>query len=88
MTTGLRQHSVVVLLIGGIIFSTMLSGLAFAQYLPKIDLSKGAPVDPVAEERRKEVDKEYQSKLKAIPDQPQKKVDPWANVRSPNPSPK
>jgi hypothetical protein len=88
MTTGLRQLLVVVLLIGGIIFSTMPSGSAFAQFQPKIDLSKGAPVDPVKEERRKEVDKEYQSKLKAIPDQPQKKVDPWANVRSSNPSPK
>ena len=64
MTIGLRQQAVVVLLIGGMVLSIALSGSAFAQFQPKIDLSKRPPVDPATEEKRKEVDKEYQSALK------------------------
>jgi hypothetical protein len=37
---------------------------------------------------KKRIDQEYQSTLKAIPDQPQKKVDPWAKIRSPAPAQK
>jgi hypothetical protein len=88
MTISLRQHSAVVLVISWTVLFVALNGSAFAQFKPKIDLLKGKPVDPATEAYRKEVDKEYQSKLKAIPDQPQKKVDPWGNVRSSNPSSK
>jgi hypothetical protein len=49
-----------------------------------MDMSKGQPVDPATLEERKKVDQEYQSKLKTIPDQAQKKPDPWANVRGSN----
>ena len=76
------------MLIGWIVLSIAVSGPASAQFQPKIDLSKGRPVDPATEANRKEVDKEYQSKLKTIPDHPQKKVDPWANVRNSSPSAK
>jgi hypothetical protein len=86
MIVSLRQHSVVVLLIGGIALSIALSGSAFAQI--KMDMSKGQPVDPETLEDRKKVDQEYQSKLKTIPEQPQKKSDPWANVRGSNSSQK
>jgi hypothetical protein len=44
------------------------------------------PVDPKSEAERKRIDQEYQSTLKAIPDQAQKKVDPWAKIRSPGPA--
>jgi hypothetical protein len=80
MIVSLRKHSVIALLIGGI--SIALSGSAFAQL--KMDMSKGQPVDPATLEERKKVDQEYQSKLKTIPDQPQKKSDPWGNVRGSN----
>jgi hypothetical protein len=88
MTISLRQQSVIVLVISWTALSMALGGSAFAQFQPKIDLSKDKPVDPAIEAKRKEIDNEYQSKLKAIPDKPQKKVDPWANVRSSNPSSK
>ena len=71
----------VVLVISWTILSIALSGSAFAQFQPKVNLLKDKPVDPKTEAYKKELDQEYQSKLKAIPDQPQKKVDPWANVR-------
>ena len=77
----------VVLVLSCTALSIVLSGSAFAQFQPKIDLSKGAPADPSKEAYRKEIDKEYQSKLKTIPDQPQKKADPWGNIR-PNTSQK
>ena len=82
MIVSLRKHSVLALLIGGVAFSITLSGSAFAQL--KMDMSKGQPVDPATLEERKKVDQEYQSKLKTIPDQAQKKPDPWANVRGSN----
>jgi hypothetical protein len=82
MIISLRKHSALALIIGGIAFSITLSGSAFAQL--KMDMSKGQPVDPATLEERKKVDQEYQSKLKTIPDQAQKKPDPWANVRGSN----
>ena len=85
MIVSLRQHSVIALLIGGIALSIALSGSAFAQL--KMDMSKGQPVDPATSEEE-EIDQEYQSKLKTIPDQPQKKSDPWGNVRGSSPSQK
>jgi hypothetical protein len=89
MTISLRQQSVIVLVIGWTALSMAPGGSAFAQFKPSVDLAKIKPLDdPAKEAYRKEVDKEYQSKLKAIPDQPQKKVDPWGNVRSSTPAPK
>jgi hypothetical protein len=76
----------IALLIGGIALSIAPSRSAFAQI--KMDMSKGQPVDPATLEERKKVDQEYQSKLKSIPDQAQKKPDPWANVRGSNSSQK
>ena len=84
MIVSLRQHSVIALLIGGVALSIAPSGSAFAQI--KMDMSKGQPVDPATLEERKKVDQEYQSKLKTIPDQPQKKSDPWGIVRGSNSS--
>jgi hypothetical protein len=66
----------------------VLTGSAFAQMQPKRDLPKDKPVDLKSEAYRKEIDEKYRETLKAIPDQPQKKVDPWGNVRSSTPSPK
>jgi hypothetical protein len=86
MIVSLRQHSLIALLIGGIALSIAPSRSAFAQI--KMDMSKGQPVDPATLEERKKVDQEYQSKLKSIPDQAQKKPDPWANVRGSNSSQK
>ena len=84
----LCQHSAVVLVISFAVLSIAPSGSAFAQK-PGVN-SKGdkPPVDPKSAEERKRIDQEYQSTLKAIPDQPQKKVDPWAKIRSPAPAQK
>jgi hypothetical protein len=82
MTIRLQQHSVVVLAISLTVLSIALSGSAFAQMQPKRDVPKDKPVDLKSEAYRKQIDEQYQSTLKAIPDQPQKKVDPWGNVRS------
>jgi hypothetical protein len=82
----LCQHSVVVLVISFTVLSIALSGSAFAQK-PGVNL-KGdkPPVDPKSAAERKRIDQEYQLTLKAIPDQLQKKVDPWAKIRSPGPA--
>jgi len=76
------------LVIGFAVLSIALSGSAFAQK-PGVNF-KGdkPPVDPKSEAEKKRIDQEYQSTLKAIPDQPQKKVDPWAKIRSPAPAQK
>jgi hypothetical protein len=82
----LCQHSVVVLVISFTVLSIALSGSAFAQK-PRVNLKGDKPsVDPKSAAERKRIDQEYQSTLKAIPDQPQKKVDPWAKIRSPGPA--
>jgi len=87
-TIRLRQHFAVVLVISFAVLSIALSGSAFAQK-PGVNF-KGdkPPVDPKSEAEKKRIDQEYQSTLKAIPDQPQKKVDPWAKIRSPAPAQK
>ena len=76
------------LVIGFAVLSIALSGSAFAQK-PGVNF-KGdkPPVDPKSAAEKKRIDQEYQSTLKAIPDQPQKKVDPWAKIRSPAPAQK
>jgi hypothetical protein len=63
------------------------SGAAFAQFQPKMNLANDKAVDPTKEAKKKVIDEQYQSTLKAIPDKPQK-VDPWGNIRSSTPSPK
>jgi hypothetical protein len=84
----LCRHSVVVLVISCAVLSIALSGSAVAQK-PGLNF-KGdkPPVDLKVEAYRKQLDQEYQSTLKAIPDQPQKKADPWAKIRSPAPAQK
>jgi hypothetical protein len=77
------RHSVIVLVISWTVPSLALSGSAFAQIKPKLNLTDEKPVDPKSEAYKKEIDEKYRSTLKAIPDQSQKKVDPWGNVRSP-----
>jgi hypothetical protein len=88
MTINLRQHSVVVFVISWTVLSIALSGSAFAQFKPSLNLMQDKPEDPATEAHRKAVENEYKSKLKEIPDRPQTKVDPWANIRSSNPSQK
>jgi hypothetical protein len=85
MTIRFRQ---VALVISCAVLSLVLSGSAFAQFQPKMNLANEKPVDPTKEAKKKEIDEKYRETLKAIPDQPQKKVDPWGNVRSSTPSPK
>jgi len=88
MAISFRQHLVAAFVIGWTILSIALSGSAFAQFKPGIDLMHEKPKDPATEAYEKAVDNEYKSKLKAIPDQPQKKIDPWGNIRNSSPSPK
>ena len=88
-TIRLRQHSAVLLVISFAVLSIALSGSAVAQFKPGLNFKGDKPPDdPKSEAYKKQLDQEYQSTLKAIPDQPQKKVDPWANVRSPTPAQK
>jgi hypothetical protein len=85
MTIRFRQLALV---ISCAVLSLALSGSAFAQIQPKLNLAGEKSVDPTKEAKKKEIDEKYRETLKAIPDQPQKKVDPWGNVRSSTPSPK
>jgi hypothetical protein len=82
MNNSLRQGSTVILVISWTVLAIALSGSAFAQVKPKINLLRGDQKDPATEAYRNAVDNEYKSKLKSIPDKPQKKADPWADVRS------
>jgi hypothetical protein len=88
MTISLRQNSVVVFVVSWTVFFIALSGSAFAQFRPHLNLMQDKAEDPATEAHRKAVENKYKSKLKEIPDQPKTKVDPWANVRSSNPSQK
>ena len=88
MRIRLRQRSVVVLAIICAVFSVALSGSASAQVRPKMSKQADRPEDLLRERWSKEVDRQYQSTLKSIPDQPQKKADPWSNIRSSTPAPK
>ena len=75
-----RFHQVA-LVVSCTVLSLALNGTAFAQIKPGVNVAKDKPVEPSKEEKRKEIDEKYRETLKAIPDPPQKKVDPWANVR-------
>jgi hypothetical protein len=67
------------------VLALALNGTAFAQYKPSVNIAKDKPVDQLKELTRKEIDEKYKETLKAIPDQPRKKVDPWGNVRGSTP---
>jgi hypothetical protein len=67
------------------VLSLALNGTAFAQFKPGMNLAKDKPVDPSKEAKRKETDEKYRETLKTIPDQPQKKADPWSNMRGSTP---
>ena len=67
------------------VLSLALNGTAFAQIKPGVNAAKDKPAEPSKEEKREEIDEKYRETLKAIPDQPRKKADPWGNVRSPTP---
>ena len=88
MTKSLRQHSALVLGVSWAVLTIAPSGSAFAQIQPKLNLLREEPKDPATEAYKKSLDNEYKSKLKSIPDTPQKKADPWANVRSSTPAQK
>ena len=63
-----------------------------AQQRPKIkpglNMTGEQQVDPRMEEYRKAVDREYDAALKKIPEQKKKNNDPWAGVRSGEPTKK
>jgi len=80
----IRFHQVA-LIVSCTVLSLTMNGSAFAQFKPGMNLAKDKPVDPSKEAKRKETDEKYRETLKAIPDQPQKKTDPWANVRGATP---
>ena len=75
----------------------VISTVAMAQDAPQTQMQKGRPsvnmmgekyVDPRVKEYRKAVDQEYEAALKKIPDQKKTTSDPWAGVRSSEPSKK
>jgi hypothetical protein len=80
----IRFHQVA-LVVGCTVLSLGLNGAAFAQFKPEMNLAKDKPVDQSKEEKRKEIDERYRETLKAIPDQPRKKADPWGNIRGATP---
>lgn len=80
----IRFHQVA-LVVSCTVLYLALNGTAFAQFKPEMNLAKDKPVDPSKEEKRKEIDERYRETLKAIPDQPRKKADPWGNVRGATP---
>jgi len=79
-----RFHRIA-LVVSCAVLSLALNGTAFAQFKPSVNLAKDKPVDPSQEEKRKETDEKYRETLKTIPDQPQKKADPWSNMRGATP---
>jgi hypothetical protein len=80
----IRFHYVA-LVVSCTVLSLALNGTAFAQFKPGMNLAKDKPVDASKEAKRKETDERYRETLKAIPDQPRKKVDPWGNIRGATP---
>jgi hypothetical protein len=83
-----RQKSVIAFIVSCAFAFIVLNGPAFAQFKPSLNFSTDKPEDPATDAHRKEVEKEYQSKLKTIPDQKPKNSDPWGNLRSAEPSKK
>ena len=75
-----------------------LSGQAMAQDAPQtqqrpkikpgLNLMQEQQVDPRMQEYRKALDREYDASLKKIPEQKKTNNDPWAGVRSSEPTKK
>jgi hypothetical protein len=55
---------------------------------PALNLMGEKPVDPRMEEYRKAIDREYNDALKKVPEQKKTNNDPWAGVRSNDPTKK
>ena len=83
-----RQNSVIAFIVSCALAFIVLNGPAFAQFTPSLNLLTDKPEDPATEAHRKEIEKEYQSKLGTIPDQKEKNSDPWGNLRGAEPSKK
>jgi hypothetical protein len=83
-----RQNSMIVFIVSCAFAFIVLNGPAFAQFKPSLNLSADKQEDPASEAHRKEIENEYKSKLKMIPNQEQKRTDPWGNLRSAEPSKK
>jgi hypothetical protein len=84
----IRQKYRIVFIVSSVFVFIVLNGPVFAQFKPSLNLLTDKQDDPATEAHRKEIEKEYQSKLGTIPDQKQKKSDPWGNIRSAEPSKK
>jgi hypothetical protein len=64
---------------------------AYSQLKPTLNMGMGGDkqVDPRVEQYRKDVEQEYKATLDKIPNKEKKnKNDPWADVRSPEPTKK
>jgi hypothetical protein len=83
-----KANSMIVLIVSCAFAFIVLNGPAFAQFKPSVNLSADRQEDPATEAHRKEIENEYKSKLKTIPNQEPKKSDPWGNLRSAEPSKK
>jgi hypothetical protein len=55
---------------------------------PGVNLLGDKNVDPRTKEYRQAIDREYDAALKKIPEQKTTKKDPWANIRSAEPTKK
>jgi hypothetical protein len=75
----------IVLVVSCAVLSLALNETTSAQFKPTMNLANDKPIDPLMKEKRKETDEKYRETLKAIPDQPQKKADPWSNMRGSTP---
>ena len=84
----IRQKCRIIFIVSSVFAFIVLNGPVFAQFKPSLNLLTDKQDDPATEAHRKEIEKEYQSKLGTIPDQKQKKSDPWGNIRSAEPSKK
>jgi hypothetical protein len=62
------------------------AGLAFAQFSPPMNLpgTRGSNLTQEQQERLDAMDKEYEKKIKQIPDK-KAPSDPWGNMREPQP---
>ena len=58
---------------------------AYSQLKPTFKMGGDKEVDPRTEQYRKDLEREYQSTLKKIPDKEKKSNDPWADMRSNEP---
>ena len=66
---------------------TLAVGPAFAQK-PALNLLREQPADPATEAYRKQIEQEYNSAIRKIPEPKKKSSDPWGSVRSVEPTKK